>query len=826
MKPTRRVLTVILSAGLVLAASAAERSKPLWQSPVVSKGMVDIDVKLDGPKRLWLVIGDGGDGTGCDWANWIEPRIETPGGVVKLADLKWATASTGWGNVTANKNANGQPLLTDGKTFEEGLGAHSPSVICFDLPAGATRFTAKGALDDGGTSQGNGSTVTFMVYTQEPPAQAASQAAAGGNDADHASGWDAALATMDKAVVADGLAATLFASEPMVFNPTNMDVDARGRVWVTEASNYRGHQTNRSEGDRIVILEDTNSDGKADVAKTFYQNPEINAALGICVLGNRVIVSCSPYILILTDTDGDDKCDKREVLFSGLSGNQHDHGAHAVVFGPDGKLYFNHGDAGGGLKTADGKQVIDMAGNEANNSGKPYHKGMVYRCNPDGSELEVVGHNFRNNYEVAVDSFGGMWQSDNDDDGNKAVRINYVMEFGNFGYSDELTGAGWTSERTNRETEIPDRHWFQNDPGVVPNLLITGQGSPCGITVYEGALLPERFRNQLIHCDNGPRMVRSYPVEKAGAGFTAKIEDIMTSSDTWFRPDDVSVAADGSLFIADWYDPGVGGHGMGDNQMDSMRGRIYRIAPTSHKIVAPKVDLKTPQGRIAALCSPNAATRNLAWTAIHELGLKAEKELLGLWKKPGKDPLVARHRARALHLLARLEGSGPKYIAEALADPNPDIRLTAVRVARSVKMDVIPVVEKLAADPAAEVRRECAIALRKNPSPKVAELWAALASRHDGKDRWYVEALGIGAQGHEAAAFDAWLAKVGDKWNTPAGRDVIWRSRAPKAASYLVKIILDPATTEVDKPRYIRSLDFIKGPEKDAALIEMLGAGK
>jgi hypothetical protein len=147
MKPTRRVLTVILSAGLVLAASAAERSKPLWQSPVVSKGMVDIDVKLDGPKRLWLVIGDGGDGTGCDWANWIEPRIETPGGVVKLADLKWATASTGWGNVTANKNANGQPLLTDGKTFEEGLGAHSPSVICFDLPAGATRFTAKGALD-------------------------------------------------------------------------------------------------------------------------------------------------------------------------------------------------------------------------------------------------------------------------------------------------------------------------------------------------------------------------------------------------------------------------------------------------------------------------------------------------------------------------------------------------------------------------------------------------------------------------------------------------------------------------------------------------------
>jgi putative membrane-bound dehydrogenase-like protein len=825
MKPTHRLLTVLISLGLGHAAGAAAPNKPAWRSPLVSKGMVDIDVKLEQPKKLWLVVTDGGDGTGCDWANWIEPRVETPGGVVKLTELKWVSATSGWGKPSINLNADGKPLVTDGKTFAEGIGVHSASLICFDLPAGATRFTAKGALDDGGTSQGNGSTVNFLVFTQEPPAEAATPPADGGGD--HGNGWDAALASMDSAVLGEGLTATLFASEPMVFNPTNIDVDARGRVWATEASNYRGHQTNRPEGDRIVILEDSNADGVADKATTFYQNPEINAALGICVLGNQVIVSCSPNILVLTDTDGDDKCDKREVLFSGLDGKQHDHGAHAVSFGPDGKLYFNHGDAGGGLKTADGKPVIDMAGNEANNNGKPYRKGMVYRCNPDGSELEVVGHNFRNNYEVSVDSFGSMWQSDNDDDGNKAVRINYVMEFGNFGYTDEMTGAGWTSERTNREAEIPDRHWFQNDPGVVPNLLVTGQGSPCGITVYEGDLLPARFRNQIIHCDNGPRFVRAYPVTKAGAGFTATIEPIMTSSDSWFRPDDVSVAADGSLFVADWYDPGVGGHGMGDNSMDTMRGRIYRIAPTGNKPApTPKVELTTAAGRIAALRSPNLATRQLAWVALNTLGAKAEKELAGLWKTTGKDPLVARHRARALHLLARIEGVGPKYIAEALADPNPDIRLTGLRVARSVKQDVIPLVAKLAADPAAEVRRECALALRMNASPKAPALWAELASRHDGVDRWYLEALGIGAQGHEAEVFDAWLAKVGDKWNTPVGRDIIWRSRAPKAASYLVKLILDPATTEADKPRYIRSLDFITGPEKDAALIEMLGAGK
>ena len=94
----------------------------------------------------------------------------------------------------------------------------------------------------------------------------------------------------------------------------------------------------------------------------------------------------------------------------------------------------------------------------------------------DGHGFETLGHNFRNNYEVAIDSFGTLWQSDNDDDGNRGVRINYVMEFGNYGYTDEMTGAGWSSPRTNIEAEIPAPPLAcQNDPGVVPNLLLTGQ---------------------------------------------------------------------------------------------------------------------------------------------------------------------------------------------------------------------------------------------------------------------------------------------------------------------------------------------------------------
>ncbi|MDQ3292273.1 MAG: dehydrogenase, partial [Bacteroidota bacterium] len=237
--------------------------------------------------------------------------------------------------------------------------------------------------------------------------------------------------------VASGLEVKTFATEPSLRNPTNMDIDAKGRIWVCEGVNYRPklnpNNKGQDEGDRILILEDTDGDGKADKEKVFYQGNDVNAALGIAVLGNKAIVSVSPNVFIFTDTDGDDKADKKELLFTGLGGEQHDHAVHAFTFGPDGKLYFNFGNEGKQIKDKDGKPLVDREGNEIANNGKPYRQGMVFRCDLDGSNIEVLAHNFRNNYEVAVDSYGTLWQSDNDDDGNRGVRINYVMPYGNYG---------------------------------------------------------------------------------------------------------------------------------------------------------------------------------------------------------------------------------------------------------------------------------------------------------------------------------------------------------------------------------------------------------
>jgi len=618
---------------------------------------------------------------------------------------------------------------------------------------------------------------------------------------------------------AEGLSVETMATEPMLKNPTNIDVDEKGRVWVTEAYNYRpainGNPTN-PDGDRIIILEDRNGDGRFDTTKVFYQGPEINAPLGICVLGKQVLISQSPYVWSFYDDNGDDKADRKEILFQGIGGEQHDHGMHSFNFGPDGKLYFTFGNEGKTLRDKNNKVVRDQDGDEI--GPKKYRQGMLFRCNPDGSKVECLGQNFRNNYEAAVDSYGIIWQSDNDDDGNRGVRINYVMDYGNYGYTDEMTGASWQSERTNMEDSIPYRHWHLNDPGVVPNLLQTGAGSPTGMVIYEGTLLPARFQNQIIHADPGPNVVRSYAVQKKGAGYTATINNILKDDyDQWFRPADIGIAPDGSLIVADWYDPGVGGHQAGDQQ----KGRIYRVAPPGSKYSVPAQDYSTPAGAVAALQNPNLAVRRHAFLLLKEMGKNAVPELEKLLRQKTNP----RMRARALWVLVNIPG-GLKYIEEAIKDDNPDIRITGIRAARELNANVIGVVRQLVTDSDPQVRRECALALRHRREPEAARLWAQLAAQHDGNDRWYLEALGIGADRQWDNFFMAYLKINPNPLQTAAGRDIVWRARTDKAVPMLAELAADQKVDLKSRLRYFRAFDFNTGKAKSALLLKMIADNK
>ncbi|GIW96344.1 MAG: hypothetical protein KatS3mg110_4385 [Pirellulaceae bacterium] len=803
--------------GAASGSSGRGDVRPLFRSPVITSQTpghsVAMDVPLAGAGELYLVVTDAGDGYSCDWADWIEPRLVGPAGEKKLTEIRWKRATAAWGQVQVNRNAAGGPLRVAGQPVEYGIGTHAYSVIAFDVPEGYERLVGRVGLDEGGTSQsgcGAAASVQFFVYSSPPPPPAA------GPSSRHDP--ELAVAALD---VADGLEATLFASEPQLLSVTNLDIDARGRVWVCEVVNYRRHNGERPEGDRILILEDHDHDGRADQVKVYYQGRDVDSAMGICVLGNRVIVSASPKILIFTDEDGDDRPDKKEVFFDYTGQPQHDHSAHTFLFGPDGKLYWNFGNTGQKVCRPDGSVVKDLFGRPVVDDGKPFYGGMVFRCEPDGSRFEVLAHNFRNNYEVTVDSFGNLWQSDNDDDGNRGVRINFVMEYGNYGYRDELTGAGWQSPRTDWEEEIPRRHWHQNDPGVVPNLLHTGAGSPTGITVYEGRLLPERFWDQVIHCDAGPNVVRAYRVEPEGAGYRARIENLVHGArDNWFRPADVCVAPDGSIFITDWYDPGVGGH----NMVDMERGRIFRVAPPGHPYRIPKFDFQTVAGACAALRNPNYAVRYLAFTALINFGSQAVPALEQMATTDGEP----RMRARALWVLGKLAGQGRRAVQLALKDPHPQVRIVGIRLARQLEIPFVPLWNEFLRDESdRHVLRECAIALHRRQEQGTAQVWAHLALKYQPGDRWYLEALGIGADQQWDACCQAWLEMAGqDVLNTQAGRDIVWRSRASQTAQWLVKIIRQGSGQAGPLARYFRALDFQKAENRNQALLKLWEARK
>jgi putative membrane-bound dehydrogenase-like protein len=806
-----KLLTLLFLPTLVLAAP-----KPLFRSPVIDiktpNHSVDIDVSLERAKELFLVVTDGGNGFTADWADWAEPRLVLgDGSEKKLTEVEWKSALSGFGGVRVNANCSGQELRSAGKAIEYGLGTHANSVIAFNLPAGTKRFKARGALDEGGTRQGSTS-VTFSVYTENPGPITASD----NNTAAHEP--EAATEQLD---VHPELTVQLFASEPMMASPSSIDIDHRGRVWVCEVVNYRKHNGERAEGDRILILEDTDGDAKADKSTVFHQGRDVDSAHGICVLGNKALISCGDDVFWLIDDNGDDKADRKELMFTKIGGAQHDHGIHAFHFGPDGRLYFNFGNAGKQLCDKNGNLITDIHGVKCTNqNNRPYQQGMVFRCELDGSNVEMLAWNFRNNWEVAVDSFGTMWQSDNDDDGNKGVRINYVMEFGNYGYADEMTGAGWQTPRIGWESEIPQRHWHQNDPGVVPNMLMTGAGSPTGMAVYEGDLLPSLFHGQPLHCDAGPNVVRGYITQPDGAGYKAEIVNILEGSkNRWFRPSDVAVAPDGSLIVADWYDPGVGGHGMGD----VTRGRLFRVTTkAAEKFQVPSFKLDTVEGAVAALKSPNEEARYLAWQALKKLD--GREALTKLFADAKSSP---QHRARVLWLLASLSADesagGPAHSktlprssdaregakrpgvlqpsgalerlqTSALTDNDPNIRITAIRVARRLWEQKQPeklreVIAKVVTDKSSAVRREAAIALRFDGSEGANALLKTVAFQDDGSNRWSTEALGIGSDLFAADRISK-ADEIDDISLKPSDlllQRMIWRSRAEEAVVWIAK---------------------------------------
>jgi putative heme-binding domain-containing protein len=427
-----------------------------------------------------------------------------------------------------------------------------------------------------------------------------------------------------------------------------------------------------------------------------------------------------------------------------------------MVLGMDGKLYYTHGDGCCSVQHdySERQQNFDVV----DKSGRHVWSDQLantLRCNRDGTQFEIIADRQRNNYETCLNSFGNQFTSDNDDDGNRGSRVIWVMDGAKYGY----------------RTPGSPRHWGEDVPGNVPKLVGTGNGSPCGVMVYEGTLLPKEYQGAVLEAEAGPRVIYAFPLTRRGAAFRTEIKTLLASDDDWFRPVDVTAAPDGSIFIADWYDGGVGGHAF----RDQTTGRIYRVAPKGAATKAVKYNFGSTKGLIEALKSPVIAARDAARRSliarVKEQTAGANRAdlaaLLGL-AATGETPEIRARVAWVIDTLAAApQGNGASVLA---GQDDPRLREQAVRMlgrdvsrngkvehaggpvqARGRREENLHLLLPFADDPDAGVRRELILALRNESTVKAGETLKKLARSWDGQDRWYLEALGLALRDREPA---------------------------------------------------------------------------
>jgi putative membrane-bound dehydrogenase-like protein len=693
------------------------------------------------------------------------------------------------------------------------------------------------------------------------------QANAAPADAPWSHSGEPASVAADLFTLPDDLEVTIWASTPQLFNPTNMDIDHAGRVWVCEGVNYRRHAGRRPGGDRIAVIEDTDGDGKADSSHTFVQEKGLIAPLGIGVIGNKIYVSQPPEIIVYTDVDRnlrfDPAVDTREILLTGFNARNHDHSLHSVTAGPDGKLYFNNGNCGaiftdrsdktfymgGPYRGGGGDWFVENVkkGGTRSSDGHIWTAGFTARMNPDGTNVEIVGHGYRNSYEQTVTSRGDLFQNDNDDP--PACRTSYILEYGCAGYFSRDAKRGYRSEARSG-VEHWQNHWRQLDPGTMDVGDVYGGGSPTGVTYYENGALGDHYVGSLFTCEPGKNVVFAYQPKPKDATFDLVRSDFLTSNPDkdfdgsdfvggtkkvktrdgkykdsehkyLFRPSDITVGPDGALYVCDWFDSRVGGHSDLD---ESCSGTIYRIAPKGFQPKVPSFDPKTSAGAVTALSSPAINTRFIGFQSLKSQGPAALEAVSALLEN--KNPYLA---SRAIWLLPYLGPKGLEKCQTLLSDKDPQVVITAYRALRRAEKDILPAAQKLASHPDAGVRRDVALSLRDLPAEKTAPIFVELARHLVHEDKNSVEAMGLGAANQENVI---WLAIKADQapgdptsWSEKFTR-LTWRLWPDAAVADLTARALDSgqALTHAQRVFAVESIAFIDHPSSPKALFQLFAS--
>ncbi|HYG78365.1 MAG TPA: PVC-type heme-binding CxxCH protein [Planctomycetota bacterium] len=484
---------------------------------------------------------------------------------------------------------------------------------------------------------------------------------------------------------APGLKARLWADEKQLVNPVAITVDEKNRIYVAESFRFRigGGIDNRATlflflddmraqatsdrmaviekykdrfapeyftkfAERVSMLEDSSGKGRADKSTVYaggFNHPLDGPAAGIVYRDGKIHLACIPKLYQLEDADGDGAAEKKDVLFDGfgvrfgISG----HDLHGLIWGPDGKLYWSMGDRGFNVKTREGQQLLGLG------------TGGVFRCNPDGSELELYYKNLRNPQELAFDEFGNLFTVDNNADIGDKSRLTYILEGGTTGWHQgwqvlsygkytEYAGIGghkpnpWLAEGLWKMRSDEQPAW------VLPPIDHITNG-PSGFAYYPGTGLPDSYKGMFFICDytaGNNSGVHQFKVKEEGAGFKMEKPDKFVWGITCT---DMVFGYDGRAYISDY----LGGW----HSEQRFKGRIIAV---EH----PEEIAKPAAAEVKKFFAEGFKSRTVPQLAelLNHADMRVRTAAQFEFAKRGKDGLGALREAaeKSKNLLGRLHG--------------------------------------------------------------------------------------------------------------------------------------------------------------------------
>lgn len=565
----------------------------------------------------------------------------------------------------------------------------------------------------------------------------------------------------------------LFAAEPLLANPVCFAIDEKGRFFVAETfrlhagvTDIRGHMdwldeelASKSvetrveymkqheakriadytkESDRVRLIWDNDGDGKADHSTIFadgFNGLAEGLGAGLLAHHGNIYYTDIPNLWLFRDDNKDNVADSKKSLLYGFGVRVGflGHDLHGLRIGPDGKLYFSIGDRGAHVVTKENTNEKVIANHE---------EGVVYRCNLDGSGLEIFARGLRNPQELAFDAYGNLWTGDNNSDGGDPARWVYVVEGGDSGWR---VGYQFLNQPNSRGVWLSERMCYPQFPGqaafIVPPIANIGNG-PAGLSYYPGTGFSARYINHFFLCDfrgSTDSGVHSFGVTPKGASF--EVTD--RQQFVWqLLATDGDFGYDGCFYISDWV--------QGWNKTG--KGRIYRVFDPEHvkdRAVRETKDYfaggfdAMPVSKLTALLHhPDMRVRQEAQFALVEQGPVAAALTFSKIARSDTNQFARLHSIWGLGQIATRSQLAVSELTRLLEDKDAEVRAQTAKVLGDAQVGGAKALVPLLADDNLRVRFFAALALSKFADIESIEPVVAML-RANGDQDIYVRHAGV-----------------------------------------------------------------------------------